>query len=589
MLSIFRFRKSSTRRRTLGSKSAPKTPLMQRGVIKAVKNGFRAGLQQASKTGQPVRRANTAVGNAVSTAIRTVMSPLESLVTVTIEDTTIRVVISRGYKVSSWHEAELPEGVVTGGQIQNPEKFEEILFEALEAPDSKFRFGDRRVAVAISGRNHVHRRFSLFVPKKVRLEKAVLETLRSDLHVIGDEMLLDWEAEGSRPINAEEKTVISQQMSTDESSVPDGSIYTVYSAGLRRQVVENNLETLSLVSKRMAGVQPKTLALGAAVNELYAIIVDIEVHSFSVIVLKNGLPEVVRESSFIVSEDKDVLSVAIKGHIGRAVAFINSQDPEDQLEDDIPLFLTGAGAADPELVAILERELPFQFKQLPKTLRAPEQFPFNRFASNVGLALVAGKRFWQLTRIPIVNDSKFDLRPAQYKPKPVPIKALAKTAAAAALVLGLLSATVYTNDRRQEIKDTEAVIESLERLDASLTVRNRQLTSIERETEQVEAATDEYRSVTESLSAIDRGHSDLVEMIFLQAPDGISVTRYDDTGSVLSFVVSGVDHEETLLFVESLSESPLFRSVQIDRVSLPAPDGDNDGLVDVVVLAQRSI
>ena len=48
---------------------------------------------------------------------------------------------------------------------------------------------------------------------------------------------------------------------------------------------------------------------------------------------------------------------------------------------------------------------------------------FARYAANVGLVIVSGKRFWQRAPVPPLPTPKFDYRPGNYRPRPLPWRA----------------------------------------------------------------------------------------------------------------------------------------------------------------------
>ncbi len=502
-----------------------------------------------------------------SMLIRTVMSPFESLVTVTLDDHVVRIVVTRGYRVTWWTEIDLPDGVVKDGLIEDSAKFEEILDGAIEPIVGGFHVGDRRLAIAVSGRNHTHRRFNLFVPAGTELAKAALSTLRSDLDVTSDEMLLDWEAEGSTALDSEQRMRIAAELNATPDQIPDGRIYEVYGVGLRRPVIQRNVEDLSLVSKRIAGIQSKTLALSAAANELSAIIVDVEFDTFSVIVLKNGLPEVVRESSFDPNVRLGLLAITIETEVKNAVEFAESFKDASAIDAATPVLVTGAGAANEEFVTLLKNELSFKVADLQHTLRAPGDFSFERFASNVGLALVAGKRFWQLTPTAMINQPQFDLRPQQYRPRQIPVRDLAKGMVVAAAAAGLFVGYNFTNARADDLDKTRANIASMESYSEQISIRTDQLRSARAELAEIEELDERLQAETAMLRTRNRGFAETLDGLFTDLPENVSLVTASDSGTVVKIEVAGDSHDAVLDYIEALVADDSFLDVHVDRLN----------------------
>lgn len=588
MINPFRLRsnRKSSRRTLKSSRRLLRLPSM--GWIRR----YGAAIQQKAidayrSVFEIFKDASSVVGN---TVIRAAMSPFESLVTVTLDDHVMRIVVTRGYRVTWWSEVDLAPGIVKGGMIVDTEKFEDILDEAIEPLMGGFHVGDRRLAIAVTGRNHTHRRFNLFVPAGTSLASAAIGTLRSDLDVTSEEMLLDWEAESSMPLDAGQKARIAAEMKASPDQIPDGRIYEIYGVGLRRPVVEHNVNELSLISKRIAGIQSKTLALSAAANELSAIVVDVEFDSFSVIVLKNGLPEVVRESSFDPNVRLGLLAITIETEVKNAVDFAESFKDATPIEVDTPVYITGIGSAHDKFAGMLEKELPYKVASLPQTLRAPADFSFERFAANVGLALVAGKRFWQLTPVSMINQPNFDLRPAEYRPRQLPVKTMAKTAVVGAVAVGLFFGYETTRGRLDDLDTTRAKIATLEDYSTEISQRTTLLRDARTELGQIEQLNERLQTETEMLRVRDNGFGATLDSLFGGLPDDVSVLTARDSGQSLSLEVLGTSHTSVLDYIDALENSGDFLSVHVDRLTQSQPsidENETQGTVKAIVEITR--
>ncbi len=505
-------------------------------------------------------------GGSFNSAIRMMMSPFDSLITVVIEESTVRIAVARGYRITMWTEINLPEGVIKDGVVNDVTAFQDALDEALSPILGEFSIGGRRLAITISGRNQVQRQFNLFIPDDASLSTAALDALRAELDDSSAEMLLDFEAESSAAPDDEQKARIAASMEVPADRVPSGRTYELYGVGLRRSAVERNASDLSMISSRIASIQPKTMALSAAVNELSAVIVDVEEGAYTVILTKNGLPHVVRESTFDPNVRLSLLAVTIEYEVDTVRQFAQSLEEPITVDEQTPFFVTGPGSSKDELLDLLKKELSHDLTRVPQTLRAPEDFEFDKFASNVGLTLVAGKRFWQLATIPLVNQPRFDLRPDRYRPRPLPVKQLAGTAAVAVLALGVYAGITFSNERLAAIDDKEAEIVSLNNYLDEVSDRSSEIRSLKMDLEQLKAQEVDLRADTELLRIRHTGLGRVLDGLFAPVGENVVIGSVNEIDGQMTLEVLGRDHRSVLEFVNSVDSAGHFASVRVDRV-----------------------
>ena len=399
----------------------------------------------------------------ISALGRTAASPFGALVTVTIADELIRVLTARGNRVRAWAESELPDGVVQDGLIVDEQTFIEVIGQLLTRVTRNGKLSGQKVAIAITGRNLVQRRMTVYVDDDRDLAEAIIAASTESMSIRAEEMQVEWNAEALDLIEGDEEEfdevedgdeegdagegVVDE--STDQQAAgnsghplappddkieqvglenldleleaePDGEPYDVYPLALHKHVIRRNLRTVSDFGARFAGVQPKILALAAAANSRAAVILDFEAHTLITAVVSNGLPEVIREVGTDLNMARSEWVNLITTQISRAVAFYDSIFPDEPFATEADVFVTGQTERVKDAVDEALERLPFVRSELPQTLRAPDDFSFDRYAANVGLVIVSGKRFWQRAPVPLLPTPKFDYRPAKYRPGPFP-------------------------------------------------------------------------------------------------------------------------------------------------------------------------
>ncbi len=575
-----------------------------------------------SSTGFPAERSDngpfgmvgpntlTAIKEGASALGRTAASPFGALVTVTVADALIRVLIARGNRVKAWAESELPNGVVQDGLIVDEQTFIEVLSEVLKQVTRNGKLNGQKVAIAITGRNLVQRRLTVYVDDDQEIAEAIIAASTESMSIRAEEMQIEWDAEAldliesdeeeldedevesgddeddvegepfdSLPQDETENTIASppggaddlelENFELDLDAEPDGEPYDVYALALHKHVIQRNLRTVSDFSARFAGVQPKILVLAAAVNSRTAIILDFEASTLITAVVSNGLPEVIRE----VGIDRHMIRAhwvnLVTTQISRAVAFYDSIFPDDPLATNVEVFVTGQTEQAKDAIDEALDKLPFVRSELPQTLRAPEEFSFDRYAANVGLVIISGKRFWQRTPVLLLPTPKFDYRPPQYRPRPLPWRAALKIAAALILGLGVLSSYQVFTEQSDSVAQAQwrlGIIEQQVELRSLKLEKTREARTLLNE---AQLRTERLIAANEVIQNRAAGFAETMSVITAVAPPDVRVTVVDDDGEVVAVEAEASEYSILLDFIKLLNEIPQFNHVQIlDLVQL---------------------
>jgi hypothetical protein len=549
---------------------------------------------------------------------RTAASPLGALVTVTVADEHIRVLTARGNRVRGWAESELPAGVVQLGLIVDEQTFIDVLGDVLMQVTRNGKLNGQKVAVAITGRNMVQRRLTVFVEDDQDLTEAIVNASSESMSIRPEEMQIEWNAEEFDLVTEDEESddefedddehdfeesedveqlleteshVAEAPVATDDLGLenldldlapdPDGEPYDVYALALHKHVIRRNLRTVSEFSSRFAGVQPKILALAAAVNSRAAVVVDIEASTMITSVVSNGLPEVIREVGLSRNMSHSEWVEMVRSQISRAVAFYDSLFPEEPLGTDIDVFVTGQPELARGAIDVALEATPYVRSELPQTLRAPEDFSFEKYAANVGLVLVSGKHFWQRAPVALLTTPRFDYRPKQYRPRPLPIRAVLNIAAALILSFGVFTSFGLFTAQNESLATSERMLGVLEkrielRTQKLVNVREARmaLNSAKLKTERLIAAND----VIQDRAA---GFADTIAIIVGAAPEGVMITTLDDDGRIVAVEAEAADYPVLLAYIKLLEDVPQFMRVQVLNLGQVESDDSNSSLEPV--------
>ncbi len=521
------------------------------------------------------------------------MSPISiarpKLTTLSIHDTAIRTAIFSGMSVERWSEVALPPGVVVDGLIAKAEEFGGYFAEAMSAVNAGGKhLNNRRVAVSFGGRNVVQRTLIISIRPGQTAIQAVREASADGLGVSADELELDWcysKADGKRATDSSRwykrshNQVVRKQIDSE-----------VYVLGLQKSVVSDNLRAISSTGLKIGALQPKALAIAAAVNEAACVVVDIEANRLMVLVLRDGLPEVIREVPIEPGMTKDGAALFVMSQVSKSVAYYNSLYPDSSISAGAPLFITGSDEATAGYGRKALAQLPYVITEVPQLMKAPKDFSHSAFAGNIGLALVSGN----VTRAfgsagSVMSRPTLNFVPALLAARPSPAKPLM----AAAAVLGLTAtgyALIVTSMDAQAAVDRVRAETRESQLDAAL--RKAQVTQYLtelRQAEAVSAAATDIRKTTERIVNVDGGISDVLGRVISALPINVSVVDFSGDTKSATFVAAAPVEADLFDLARALDSDTTFQDVVV-RSLYGVAEGEppTDGKEPIAMLAITS-
>jgi len=339
-----------------------------------------------------------------------------SSLTLYLNDAGLRLLVSSGSVVKKWAVASLEPGLVKGAVVQDAAAVSAKVAGLM----AELGISGGKVQICLSGLNTLSRPLS--VPKVSRsiLPEVVLSEARQALPVPLEEYYLSWQ---TVPTAAADKI---------------GAFVTA----IPRQATD-----LLLAAVKQAGLTPyyldvKTLALARLAPEATAIIVDVQPTEFDIIVKSGGIPHPVRT----VPLTEESLSLSgklplVRDDVLRAIQFHNDNNPERMLPREVPFYVSGELAQQPELLDGLAEEFGYRLAVLPSPLEGPPEFVPGDYMGNIGLA--ARELSAASGKTAPVN---LNVLPSAYRPQPISIaRVLALPVVVAAVALLGFMAVQYFN------------------------------------------------------------------------------------------------------------------------------------------------
>lgn len=183
-----------------------------------------------------------------------------------------------------------------------------------------------------------------------------------------------------------------------------------------RENIDIVFQALKAADMKPYLMEYKPLALARTINKKQALILNIESYGFDVILVANGIPEIMRtipwQYDSLTSENKVEHLIS---NLKLTVDFYNSYCGEGILPTETPLFIMGEMSNNPKLIEHLKTKVTYFIESWTPPLQCPPQLPMSDYAVNIGLALKGMRKSIHLLQDnPILPD--INLLPKTYRP-----------------------------------------------------------------------------------------------------------------------------------------------------------------------------
>lgn len=282
------------------------------------------------------------------------------VVTLTIESTDLRFLSARGHVVK-WGSVPLPEGLVTGGVINDPLEMGRIVDETFLANDLE----RRRVVLGVVGLRAIPRLLTMPKLQASMLEAAISREAKKEMPVSLENLYLSW-----------------------QSLPAEGDQQRIYLLGVPREMIDVQMRMLEA-----AGIQPlamdlKPLALVRAVGQEQAVIISLEEGLLDIILVVEGLPAIMR--TFGLDQSQGSMEEHIDrllGELNQTMRFYNDSHRNAMIRPNTPIYVCGRVMARPEVLAYLRNASDRPVEQPSSPLPCPDELPVLDYLANLGLAL----------------------------------------------------------------------------------------------------------------------------------------------------------------------------------------------------------
>ena len=282
------------------------------------------------------------------------------LLTFDFEGSGIRFLLVRGGRVVRWEALSVPPEQMSQGVVHDPAAVGGALRELLERNDVR----KGRVVTSVTGLRAISRLMTLPPIKERLLEDALRHKIRQDTSLPLDDMDFSWH-------------VLRRASDSLE----------VYALAVPREAIDRQVETLAVAGLRANAMDVKPLALARLVEAPSAIVLNVEDHSLSVLILRQWMPVVVRTVPFGVGRAAPEARLdLLLQELARTTKFYSEGHRDDPIDSQASLVATGELFENKDFLEALANRHSGPVQVPVPTLPHPDDLPAAMYSVNLGLA-----------------------------------------------------------------------------------------------------------------------------------------------------------------------------------------------------------
>ncbi|MBF8264271.1 MAG: putative type IV pilus assembly family protein [Dehalococcoidia bacterium] len=461
---------------------------------------------------------------------------VRKLVTLSVEDDGMHLVVFRGTDVERWDSSYLKPGIVKDGGIVNPDELGGLIYEFLKRQHIK----NRKVICSISGFHSLSRIITLPKLSSSSIYEAIGREAARAIPTATDASHIFWH-------------ILSQTRSYQRFYIlatPKGNLDRIATALKKGKTVGDKVEI-------------KPLALARLIKQQQAIIVDIQSYSVDVVIVVQGVPAFFR----MLNRDDQTSISTIAGEISRTIEYFNRNNAQQPIKADNPVFITGSLCMNENDIKQFSTITNHPVEKLDVSLSYPPEFSLGKYAVNVGLALglISNKNTmtFQWVNINVLS--------AIYRPYRGVLKV---SMIGAAAMLGIMAIfPIYQMSSKVAVAKDQVQAEWY-RLNQEVVLKRlakRESVKLESNIKEVEVQTEKLEKAQEVITGQNKRFAVPLAVVYETITPGLSVDSVVMSNRLIQLQGKTDDYEAIVKFIASLEGKGLFSSVRVSNIIQPNP------------------
>ncbi len=477
----------------------------------------------------------------------------DKVVTLYIDDTSIRLLVTGGKRIKKWADVALEPGLVKNAVVLKQEEVAAKIRQLFKVR----KIDTKKVNLGISGLHCLTRPMILPQMPKDMLEEAVRREANRVLPVSSEQLYLQWQS----------------------IPAPQGKLQ-IFLVAIPRTAADALLGTL-----RLAGLKPdlmdlKPMLLTRMVKDTMAVIVDVQPNEFDVVVMAGGIPQPIRSVHFPdeVSSWSEKITL-IKDDVSRTIEFYNTNNPEMTLATTLPIWVSGELATEAEQCQVLSDGLKRPVLPLAPPFENPDGLDPNRYTANMGMVLK--KTTPRNGSGLLVNE--LNVLPVAYQPEPISLtRILAVPSAVIAISLLLFLALMIQNTTADTIEMRSQLNTTNQLLQQKMAQKQKYadvIAGLQQKINSAETSGGNFALAVSNLETQSKVVNGDLQIIFSRLPETVSLTGISQAQNSLSFRGQTQNEESILSYLRELEVSERFSGITITSLTRAA-----DGTVNFSVI-----
>lgn len=473
----------------------------------------------------------------------------EKVVTLYIDDTSVRLLVTSGKRIRKWADLPLEPGLVKNGVVM---KQEEVAARIRQLFNIR-KVNSNRVVLGVSGLQCLTRPMILPQLPRDMLEEAVVREAKRVLPVSPDQLYLKWQS----------------------IPAPEGKIQ-VFLVAVPRTAVDALFNTLQLTGLKTDLMDLKPMLLARMVKDTMGIIVDVQPTEFDVVVMAEGIPQPIRTVRFPnkVSSWTERTTL-IKDDVSRTIEFYNTNNPEMPLAATLPVWVSGELANEVEQCQVLSDALSRPVLPLPPPLESPDGLDSSRYIANMGLTL---------KKIAPTNSSgllvsELNILPLVYQPEPISFtRILAVPSAVIAVGILLLLGLIIQNtsadiaEIREQVNTTNQL---LQQRTAQRQTYSATIDGLNQKIANAETSGGNFALAVSNLETQSHKINGDLEVTVSLLPETVSLTSISYSNNTLTIKGNASSEEDVLSYLKELEATERFSHITITSFRRTAVDSND--------------
>jgi len=464
----------------------------------------------------------------------------QTVVTLYLDDTSIRLLITSGRRIRKWADVPLEPGMVKNAMVLKPDEVAAKIRQIFKVR----KIDAKKVILGVSGSNCITRPINLPKLPQDMLEEAVRREAKRALPVPLEQLYLQWQ-----PISAPENGV------------------QVFLVAIPRTTTDALFSTLRLAGLKSDLMDLKPMLLARMVKDTMAIIVDVQPSEFDIVVMAGGIPQPIRTMHFpkagLPWQERTSL---IKDELNRTIEFYNSNNSESPLAPITPVYVSGELANEPEQCQVLSDGLNRPVLPLPPPFESPDGLDPNRYMANMGLVL---KKIAP-TNGSGLSVSELNVLPVVYQPEPISLTRVLTLPIAVVAISLLLFLALMTQNTSADITETRGQLNTtsqlLQQKMAQSQEYNNALAELQQKITGAETSGGNFAAAVSNLEKQSLEVNGDLAVTVNSLPETVHLTSISHSSDALTFKGWAESEEEFLSYLRTLETSERFPSITITSI-----------------------